>query len=132
MRGVRLILLHPEWASRSCADCQAWSYDDDGQRSTRGGKDQPRPPGSLTPCWKCPKIPDGTPPEERNPSSAVELDERNRRAWRHYLECRATLSFPDDDIVRRNAAILRGVEDEAERHSLSGLARSLARIGKGA
>lgn len=43
------------------------------------------------------------------------LSPRNLAVYRHYLECKATISFPDDPIVRRNARIIRHVEDEIER-----------------
>jgi hypothetical protein len=32
----------------------------------------------------------------------------------HYQECRAVGQFPDDAIVRRNAAIIRAATDAAE------------------
>jgi hypothetical protein len=66
-----------------------------------------RPPGNRPPCRMagvgCLK---GTPEESR------ELTNANRAAWRHYRECRAVGQFPDDPIVRRNAAIIREVELE--------------------
>lgn len=36
-------------------------------------------------------------------------------AYVHYLECRATGTFPDDPLVRRNAAAIRAVEDSVAR-----------------
>jgi hypothetical protein len=45
----------------------------------------------------------------RTPQFAVELSPRNRRAWQHYEQCRAVGQFPDDPIVRRNAAICASV-----------------------
>ena len=79
---------------------------------TRGGKPVPRPRGAPLPCSTCPKIPPGTDP---HPDNAVELGERELAAWEHYRECRAVGAFPDDPLVRRNAAIIRQVEDSAER-----------------
>jgi hypothetical protein len=70
-----------------------------------------RPEGTVTPCWKCPKIPVGSLPK---PENAVELSAHNREAWHHYLECRAVGVFPDDPIVRRNAAAIREVYDLVE------------------
>jgi hypothetical protein len=72
------------------------------------GRLVPRPAGALPPCriagLGCPK---GTP---ENPLS---LSDVNSEAYRHYRECRATGNFPDDPIVRRNAALIRAQEDEA-------------------
>ena len=63
----------------------------------------------LAPCQDpkrgCPK---GTPENPRNLLLCNEL------AYEHYRECRAVGEFPDDPIVRRNAAIIRAVEDEIE------------------
>lgn len=65
---------------------------------------------ATTPCHKCPKIPRG---EKPCPANAVELSERSWQAYWHYLECKAVGQWPDDPIVRRNARIIRGVEDRA-------------------
>lgn len=63
-------------------------------------------------CW-CPKVPRGTEPV---PENAVELNAMNWRAYQHYLECKAVGQFPGDDpIVRRNAMLIRGVEEAAAR-----------------
>jgi len=112
---VRVLLFHPEW-SRSCNDCVAWLYGDDGRVTKRCGEPVRRPRGTPTPCHKCPKIPDGEPPVRAN---AVELTEQNYRAYLHYLECRAVGKFPTKDpIVRRNARILRAIHDEYEQRPL--------------
>lgn len=62
----------------------------------------------------CPKQPPDVPEPERSWATAVELTEQNWRAWAHYRECVAVGSFPDDPIVRRNAAVIRAAEDAAE------------------
>lgn len=63
----------------------------------------------MPPCYSCPKIPEHG--DGARPGLAVELTDRNWEAYSHYLECKAVGSFPDDPIVRRNAAIIRSVED---------------------
>jgi hypothetical protein len=40
------------------------------------------------------------------------MSDKNFAAWRHYRQCRAVGIFPDDPIVRRNAEIIREIEDE--------------------
>ncbi len=67
--------------------------------------------GQKTPCIWCPKIPAGDP---HSPSSAIELTEENFLAYLHYQECKAVGEFPSDPIVRRNAALIRRVEDLAD------------------
>ena len=54
----------------------------------------------------CPK---GTPENSRA------LSESNQRCYEHYLECRAVGKFPDDPIVRRNAAIIAEVLEQVEK-----------------
>lgn len=112
---MRLALLHPEVAARPCGDCVRWVYRDApdafGERVERGGKPVPRvgPP----PCSWCRKQPDDVPEADRSPATAVELSDRNWLAWRHYRECRAVGAFPDDPVVRQNAAVVRQAEDHA-------------------
>ena len=76
----------------------------------RSGRLVLRPPGTFPPCRihgiGCAK---GTPENSRGLSVA------NQAAWRFDRECRATGNFPDDPLVRRNAAIIRQVEEEFER-----------------
>lgn len=109
MSGVRLLLLHPEVATRDCGHCQKWLYSDKtGRPEKRGGIDVERPKGTKPPCRMHIGCPKGTPEDQKS------LSPKNRAAWRHYQECRAVGSFPDDPIVRRNAAIIRAVEDTIE------------------
>lgn len=108
--GVRILLLHPNVATRDCGHCAEWLYDEEtGQVNERGG--QPVKRGiALTPCRLrgigCAK---GTP---ENPKT---LSLKNRRTYQHYLECRATNHFPDDPIVRNHAVVIRMVEDSVAR-----------------
>lgn len=44
-----------------------------------------------------------------------EIPQKHRLAYRHYRECRL-LGFPDDAIVRRNAAIFRQAESSGRRN----------------
>ena len=74
-----------------------------------------RLPTVPTPCFKCPKIPQGV---ERVATNAIEPSDRSWQAYQHYRECRAVGAFPNDAICRRNAAIIRAVEDSYERSDL--------------
>lgn len=122
----------PHTFSRSCADCQAYLYDDRGEKMgaplLRGGKRAPRPAGTKTPCRICPKIPPGREPA---PASAVEETEQLRAALSHYEECRATNSFPQDPVVRWCAALFRKVEDAADRRSQNRFALTLLNAVQG-
>lgn len=112
-----MILAHPKIAARSCEDCHRFLYDADGKQTMKASGPGPlapkvpvrRPLGTVPPCYSCPKIPEDS--DGPRPGLAVELSDRNLFAYQHYLECRAVGQFPDDAIVRRNAAIIRGVED---------------------
>lgn len=116
MLGVRLLLLHPELPS--CGECQQWLYNvktwqPHPKRGGKPGEYEPRPGGSPTPCGVCPKIPRD---KEKRPENATELSDKNWQAWTHYNRCRAVRRFPEDEIVERNAGLIRMVEEEAKRH----------------
>lgn len=90
-----------------------WQYRSDGKRLEKGLTREPVPRGNQpTPCGSCPKIPKDV--SVRTPAYAEELSERNLWAWQHYLRCKAVGQFPDDPIVRRNAAIMAEVEKEID------------------
>jgi len=117
---VRLVLLHPDVAVRSCLDCRTYQYADTPDKFaaapiTRQGLPVLRPKGTPTPCSWCAKQPADVPAHERTPDTAVELSPANWRAYQHYLECRAVGQFPDDPIVRRNAALFAQAEKLADR-----------------
>ena len=75
---------------------------------TAGGKRWERSPSQLPPCRLSVGCPKGTPEQSR------ELSQRNWEAWQHYRECRAVGAWPDDPIVRRNAAIILDVVEGVE------------------
>lgn len=118
---------HPEVADRPCEICQVYMFDHKTGRMERDreGKPIPRPPHSKAPCEYskdlsrelrlrvCAKV---------SPDAGLELSERNKQAVQHYKECRAVGQFPDDDIVRRNAAIIRDLED---RHAAEQLQKTI-------
>lgn len=69
--------------------------------------------GQRPRCEFCPKIP---PDRPKVPEEAVELSERNWRAYRHYRECVSMGTFDPwslDPIVRRNAMRIREIEEKA-------------------
>lgn len=133
-----MLLLYPNVAARSCADCQKYLYEDKPgdfavepmRRPARVGLPLLRPPGAPTPCHQCPKIPSGVEP---SPLNAIEMTDQNWQAYTHYLECKAIGRFPDDPIVRRNAAIIRRLEDAVAQTALTarldGLTRVMMRVG---
>lgn len=61
------------------------------------------------PCRNDRGCPKGT-PEKPNTLNAA-----NQQCYDHYRECRAVGQFPDDPVVKRNAAIIRGIMDEIDR-----------------
>lgn len=116
MNGVLLKLLHPMIAARDCGHCAKYFYDDDPQsaqfgmpRRKHNGTDDLRLRDSSCPppCRTQRGCPNGTPEEPRR------LTEQNQQAYDHYKECQAVGVFPDDSIVKRNAAIIRDAEDIA-------------------
>lgn len=53
------------------------------------------------------------------PENAVELSEANKLAVLHWRECKAVGEFPDDELVRRHAAVIQSVYDEFHRFERS-------------
>ena len=121
------MLTAPQVAFRNCEHCQMYVYDEATGRPyenpPRSGGLVVRPPGTFPPCRiagvGCPK---GTP---ENP---LGLSAANQTAWRHDRECRATGQFPDDPLVRRNAAIIREVEEAFERRQWTEFRNSVLAI----
>lgn len=120
--GVRLEFSHPEISSRDCDDCEKWQYGEDGRRITlpmdgEGVKRAPMKRVGKTPCGICPKLPD---PEylpegiERTRKLEQSLSLRNRKAFSHYLRCRAVNRWPEDHVVARNAVQIRMIMDASE------------------
>ena len=117
-----MLLTHPEIPT--CADCQTWTYRTNWERVTRGGLPVRRDPGERTPCHKCPK---GR--EDGQPHPEKDLTDASWQAYQHYRECQAVGQFPDDPLVRRDAALIRSAEQMAEQTrdgSLFGLMAALA------
>ena len=110
-------MLHPDLAERDCEHCKKYLYDAHGNPvPTRAAqitgedgdyrlREASSPPECRTPKG-CPK---GT-PEKPNT-----LNFNNAMAFEHYQECKATSQWPDDSVVRRNAVLIREIEDYAKR-----------------
>jgi hypothetical protein len=81
---VTLILLHPRLLERTCARCRTWLYDERHEIVRRLGEPVRRPPGTLLPCWKCPK---------QSPAAATGCErdiDRIAHTVRLYFEVQAT------------------------------------------
>ena len=111
-----------KFLGRTCADCIAFMWSDEGVEGTSralgrkkfrslqvcrtaGAVPTERVNGIIPPCWECPKVREGAP----RPSYyyADEVSDQSWKAIEHFEECDAVQQFPDDPIVRRNAAIIR-------------------------
>ena len=100
---MRLAILHPRLESRDCQHCLKYQYNEsNGELVTKWGVPQER--YTPAPCQEPSGCPKGTPDSSRS------LTYRNKLAWLFHRECRAVGSFPDDDIVRRNALIIEEAE----------------------
>jgi hypothetical protein len=95
-------------ANRNCQVCLKYLFDEDTGRIEIGRDGQPEerffacPP----PCQTDRGCPKGTP---ENPKT---LSDANEMCYQHYRECRAIGCFPDEAVVRRNAALVRDIEDK--------------------
>lgn len=109
--GVRLDLLDPKLASRSCDDCQKYWYLSSGlvKLISSTGEKELRPEEAYPSCrteFGCLK---GTPEKQKS------LNTANGWAWRHFKQCDAIGRFPDDPIGAQNAEIIRKAIKSVER-----------------
>lgn len=101
-------ILHPSLPD--CETCRKYVFDENGQVVTYGGaakKPRMRGKNERTPC----DMPVGCP--KGHYSDPRTLTDANELAYQHYLECCAVgfrAQEQADPIVRRNAAIIAGVE----------------------
>lgn len=98
----------------TCDQCRQWLFDpESGQFEVddETGERIPRFEEAVLACQTQEGCPNGTP---ENPLS---LSDKNRQAFRHYQECVATSHFPDDPIVRQNAAIIRAALIRCQRRA---------------
>ncbi len=115
------MLLYPEVATRDCEHCIQFMYDEKtgALQKDKAGNPIPRPKVRV---WKGRTLAGGNPPcrqgrqgqqagcPKGTPENQKALSPKNVRAYQHYLECKAVGSWPDDPIVRRNAATIARVE----------------------
>ena len=107
--GLRLALEFPALDKTSCESCRHWWYDPVDQKTAkRDGKKLKRPPESEVLCQigLCPA---------GHYDAPRRLSAKNRMAFFHWQGCEAAGVFPDDEIVRRNARVIREVVDGHER-----------------
>ena len=125
-------MFHPGAARIDCGECQKFVYNlETGERETfRSGPNRDlvpvgRPPGTPTPCNKCPK---GSPEKAKT----LELSEKNWSAFAHYQESKAvglTEAERRDPIVRRNFALMDRIAAERDRRDHSqGMAEALIAV----
>ncbi len=60
------------------------------------------------PCRTDAGCPKGTPENSKS------LSPRNHLVYQHWKECKAVGQFPDDEIVRKNAAIIQELVDQSK------------------
>lgn len=102
LEGVRLHAKYPWLTNVTCEQCQAWWFDPlTGRTALREGEPLRRPVGDTLLCQTREGCPKGSPERPKG------LSDRNKAAYRHFRECEATGLFPDDPIVKRNAAVIR-------------------------
>jgi len=98
--GVILERTNPKLARRSCVNCQRdWYNESSGDPIIVTSTGLPMLREGPTMCQTKEGCAKGTPEHQKS------LCRRNRKAYRHYLECEAS-SFPDDPIVKQNALII--------------------------
>ena len=113
-----LLLRHPKLAKRSCEICKEYLFDEDTRLISLGRDNQPERRKDYGGDLVCPpmcKTPKGCP--KGTPENLLTLNKINEQCYEHYQECVAVNQFPDDPVVRRNAAIIRECEKTVESES---------------
>lgn len=116
-----MLLNDPAIATRSCDDCAAWMWGKDNRVLTRAGQPVPRPRGTKTPCWECPKTRHMR-EDQRTRENAVDLSARNWQAYRFWQMAKIDttgLLFRDLVTLEVLAAVERVVQDSRESSQLS-------------
>ena len=65
------------------------------------------------PCCN-PKHPKGCPKGTADKPKVLSV--KNRKAYQHWKECKAVGQFPEDDIVRQNAAMIQEIVENVAEH----------------
>ncbi len=129
-------------AGRSCADCEAFMWNDDADRMgdriilLAGGDRWERPKGVPTPCHLCPKV-----PRDRRTGRATRADaiDPSPESWSilwHHRECRAVGDFRDDSgtvdpLVRHHAGLIDGQERQVAAMKMENVGGLLSLLFKG-
>lgn len=107
--GVALLHKAPQFANRSCTDCRKYWFDDrTGKVPVDNGEKRLRPVGTVLLCETATGCPKGT------PENSKALIQTNVLAYRNWRECKAVNQWPDDPIVRWNAAIISKTLEDVE------------------
>lgn len=121
-QSVRLMLLNPLLGIRSCELCKKYWFDEDsGKIVMRGDELILRPRYATLRC----EITESDGCLKGHHSNPIELNDRNRKAWQHFLARRhvgLTETERTDPIVQKNWQILG---DLVEKHGLSDVHRSV-------
>lgn len=123
---MSLLFTHPKYATRSCIACRKYVFNEEtgNVERDRNGNPEERPAGIKLLC-ELPGPFEGTCCPKGTPKSNIALSDQNWLAYQHYQECRAVGQFPDDPVVRRNASIIRQIEDAQHRNDLVDLIGSM-------
>lgn len=113
MGGVIREKLHPLVMLRDCNHCQKYLYDETTgepiKSRKKDGSLRERDSSCPPPCRTSVGCKKGT------PENSLALNGANQEAWEHFRECQAVGSFPDDQIVRQNAAAIQEALQAVER-----------------
>lgn len=128
---MELLLFHPVIAFRDCQHCLQhvyWELPDDaeyGKPLVRGGNPVKRNKATPPPCRTKSGCKKGTPEKPKS------LTPKNLEAYEHYRQCRAVGQFPDDAIVKQNAAAIRQIEDLKQERDQSEFYKFMATVAAG-
>ena len=115
-----MALTAPHVANLACDHCTRYlvSIDTGETQRQRDGRLIERKPGHGPPCGECPKCAHLS-DTDRTPENAAQASDEVLRVYAHYRRNKAVAlrtGDVDDGLVRHNAAILLGVEEDYDRY----------------
>lgn len=115
MEGVGLMLFHPDLYFRDCQHCLKYVYDEEGDNAGQLSLFRGEPVERVVPAPCC---------NRKHPKGCLKgtaenpkvLTPKNQKVYQHWKECKAVGQFPEDDIVKKHAALIQDIVDQANEH----------------
>lgn len=110
---MQCLLLHPDLYHRDCQHCLRYVYSEEGEDIGRLVYHEQRPVERVS-QWPAPCHRDGASCPKGTAENQRVLSARNRAALSFHKRCELLGEWPEDEIVIRNAILIREVQKTCE------------------